>query len=254
MRSSPLGKGRCEFSPPPDFDRVILTEFVQAILQAGQCGQIGRLDVGEVRARAVAFDKSKFAERLSPHPPGTVVEGKFGEMMEGQGRRTGVHFLFVFPLFQSDAVDRVLGFDRDRIVLRIADLLDPPFPHSFFVFDINPLKLIQIVPPIRRGAFHGGITQMEHEVGGALGGQRIERVARVTRQNEIRLIGQDTGVADDPRNGIRNQARPGSQAAEGEEGASVHESAGSMERRAWSRKGFVCHNRPRAGVGCVSVD
>jgi len=64
---------------------------------------------------------------------------------------------------------------------------------------------------------------MEHEVGCAVGGQRIERVARVTRQNEIRLIGQDTGVADDPRNGIRHQARPGDQTAEGEEGASVHD-------------------------------
>ena len=64
---------------------------------------------------------------------------------------------------------------------------------------------------------------MEHEVGCAVGGQRIERVARVTRQNEIRLIGQDTGVADDPRNGIRHQARPGSQSAEGEEISSFHE-------------------------------
>ncbi len=83
-------------------------------------------------------------------------------------------------------------------------------------------KLIQIVPPIRRVAFHGGVTQMEHEVGCAVGGQCIERVARVTRQNEIRLIGQDTGVADDPRNGIRHQARPGDQAAEGEEVATKH--------------------------------
>ena len=63
---------------------------------------------------------------------------------------------------------------------------------------------------------------MEHEVGLAVGGQRIDRVARVTRQNEIRLIGQDTGVADDPRNGIRHQARSCDQPAEGEEGAAKH--------------------------------
>ena len=93
---------------------------------------------------------------------------------------------------------------------------------------------------------------MEHEVGCAVGGQRIERVARVTRKNEIRLIGQDTGVADDPRNGIRHQARPGGEPAEGEEVSSFHESAGSMERRAWSRKRGVCHKAQAARTKGIS--
>ena len=64
---------------------------------------------------------------------------------------------------------------------------------------------------------------MEHEVGCAVGGQRIERVARVTRQNEIRPVSQHTRVADSPRNGIRHQARPGGEPAEGEEVSSFHE-------------------------------
>ena len=80
----------------------------------------------------------------------------------------------------------------------------------------------------------------------------VDNVLRIPRQNEIRLIGQDTRVADDPRNGIRHEARPGDQAAEGEEASSFHTLAGSMERRAWSRKRGVCHKAQAIRSDCLS--
>jgi hypothetical protein len=76
-------------------------------------------------------------------------------------------------------------------------------------------KLFEVFTPGGRITGRERIAEMEHEVGCAVGGQRIERVARVTRENEIRLIGQDTGVADDPRNGIRDQARASGEPAKG---------------------------------------
>ena len=43
-------------SPLPDLNRQILTQLVQAVLQAGQGRQIRSLHIGEVRAGVVAFD------------------------------------------------------------------------------------------------------------------------------------------------------------------------------------------------------
>jgi hypothetical protein len=83
-------------------------------------------------------------------------------------------------------------------------------------------KLFEVFTPGGRITCRERIAEMEHEVGFAVGGQRIERVARVTRENEIRLIGQDTGVADDPRNGIGHQDRARSETAQGKEVSSVH--------------------------------
>jgi len=64
---------------------------------------------------------------------------------------------------------------------------------------------------------------VEHEVRLAVGAQRIKRIARITRQDEVGLIGQHAGLADDPRNGARNQARASGQSAEGKEVSSFHE-------------------------------
>jgi len=63
---------------------------------------------------------------------------------------------------------------------------------------------------------------VEHEVRLAVGAQRIKRIARITRQDEVGLIGQHAGLADDPSHGIGNQARAGGESAEGEEGAAFH--------------------------------
>ena len=110
----------------------------------------------------------------------------------------------------------------DRVALRITNLITPPLLNGFLGGDVDGFVFVEVLPPRRHGLLLEEIPEIEHEVGFSVRADRVERTARITWQDEIWLPRRDTGLADDPRNGIGHQTRAGRESAELNEVAAAH--------------------------------